>query len=126
MPIDKAQIMTYRRQRVELPEFGADAYLYLRELTAAERRQVYERTEVLPGNQVRFPAHLLIAMCATDDPGPGRGEPAFSLAEVDALPGHLEPALRRMANVVLVVSGLLDDERAVADDAQLDAAKKNS
>ena len=138
MPLLKAQktIVIYQRARVDVPEFGTDengepVYVFVRNLTLSEQKQVRARVTWIDraSRQVAFDAVQVAALAAVDgkENDKGLGNRIFPSEKfVGELPPVYEPAIVRISNRILELSGLIvPSERDLATEPTVDDTKKN-
>ncbi len=115
----------FKRDKVDVPEFGEGVFVYARNLTAQERRLVAQaariQAEANGDTVVYHDTAQLVAFGAVKNNGDGLGKPVFPSADfVRNLPSDYVPAVNRIARRVMELSGM----RTPASE-QVDAAKKN-
>jgi len=108
------------REIVEVPEWGKDAQILVRELTAAEREQHYyamlgEDGEVDVQKTIGF-TQRLCAWCIIDEDG----EQLFSEADVKALGTKNSDVITRITDVVRRLSGLGTETEELAKNFESD------
>lgn len=101
-----------KRERVELPELGPDAYVYARELTAAERGrlmdQQMEPTQAEEGGKPSISMRqegwdVSVVLAGTVDEG---GAPLFQPAHREELAGWGSEVIGRISKAISELSGL--------------------
>jgi len=118
---------TFKREAVPVPEFDPGepeaATLYVRNLTASERRAI------IRGGQAKadvfvFDIYQLAYLGTVTDNGTGIGERTFPSATfLENLPAEYETAVIRLAQATLRISGLMP-EPGEEDRDEVRAAKK--
>lgn len=105
------------RERVNVPEWcpaggdKANAFVYVRELTASEKDQFDAENYVVQGkdvsvNRVNFKARLLARTICNE-----RGEPLFKLKELEGLGRKSHRAMERLAAVALRLSAMTQESQ---------------
>lgn len=126
--------VTFERAAVHVPEFepfmkdgeNRAPEVVVRELTADERRDVV-RSTIVRGEYAFYDMALVVYYGAVQGEleDTDKGKRLFrSLDQVRDLPGDFDPAILRLANQVLELSGLKDKESEDSEKTELELEKK--
>lgn len=105
------------REKVDVPEWGADAFVFVRALTAAERDEWESTLFIGEGDKRAFDQKnvraRLAARCICDD----KGGPLFTAAQAEALGRKSAKALGRIFDVAQRLNGIGAEAEADAKKA---------
>lgn len=120
MPLLRTQNtkVAYQRTRVDVPEFGADEngepyYVFVRNLSIAERKEVIRRSTWVDQRKRRilFDYSQVAFLAAVDGAETGRGVRVFPSEQFLAdLTPDFEPAIQRIALQALALSDLISPQ----------------
>jgi hypothetical protein len=123
MTIDRAALLKplpVKKERVDLPEFGQDAFVMVHGMNAREKNahdasMMNRKYNGLDPKKVKNQKERLVICCTRDE----NGEPILQPGDVDAVGNWPADVLNRVFDVASRLSGGSSDENAVKNSGEI-------